>query len=147
MHDDPSPSSNPAKDAKEGTLSALTALADIGPNGARNAYKWLSAALDFGHKASQQEIEDLYEWSDLSRDDDQYESAAAHWELAIAYLEGAQGLPRNLKLAQKHLQEAFKRHKTLEEICSGTGESYEIKPLLDRLDQEACRVLRDAVGE
>lgn len=139
----------PAQDARVGNLASLVALVDEGPDGCRNAYKWLSVALDFGHQAAQDEIEDLYEWSQLRYDDDQYERAAAHWEIALVYLEGAQGLPRDMSLARSHLREAFSRHRTLAEICEGMAwHSYEIEPVLERLDEEARRVLKQAlVGE
>ena len=110
----------------------------------RDAYKWLNAALDFGHKKAGPAIDDIMEVTDLRYDDDGYEVAAAHWELAAAYLEGADGLPLDLKLAKKHLAEAFRTF-DLGDIRAGTLEKYDAKPLLARLTGPAKKLLEGAM--
>lgn len=79
-------------------------------------------------------------------DDDAYETAAAHWELAAAYLEGADGLPLDLKQAKTHLARAFELH-DLDGINSGTGEKYSARPLLKRLSGPAKAVLESALAD
>jgi hypothetical protein len=145
--DEACPSEDPANAAKRGDLDALVALeAAKDAKGARNAYKWLCASADFGHVRAMNEIADLMEWSDLRHDDDQYETAGAHWELGVAYLEGADGLPRDLELARKHLQATFLLHQSLEQICRGTGETYSAEDILRRVDDEARAVLQAALS-
>src|SRR5687768_10371421 len=81
----------PAALARMGELDALFAM----PN-ARSAYKWLWAASDYGHDEADDLIGDVLEVTSMRYDDSRYETAAAHWELGAAYLEGADGLPRDL---------------------------------------------------
>jgi len=133
--------------ARKGNLDALFGLMDLdssSPND-RDAYKWLCAAADFGHEEANDLIDDVMEVSSMRYDDDQYETAAAHWELAAAYLEGADGLPRDLALAKNHLADAFRIH-DLDGINAGTNEKYSAKPLLARLDGDAKALLASALA-
>lgn len=79
-------------------------------------------------------------------DDSRFETAAAHWELACGYLEGSEGLPRDLRLAQRHLDRAFEHHRDLDAINVGTGKSYAAGPILGRLSREAALVLERALA-
>ena len=76
----------PATLALEGKLEELSALENP-----RDAYKWLCAAGDFGHEGTEDAVDDLLETSSLRADDSRFEVAAAHWELAVAYLEAPMG--------------------------------------------------------
>jgi len=133
--------------ARTGNLDALFALMDTesASKNDRTAYKWLAAASDFGHDEAENMIGDVMEVSSLRYDDDAYETAAAHWELAVAYLEGGEGLPFDLALARKHLEEAFRDH-DLEGINAGTKESYAAEPVLARLSGDARALLEAALA-
>lgn len=134
--------------ARAGKLDALFAMIDQDPasKNDRNAYKWLWAACDFGHEEAEDLISDVLEVSSMRYDDSGFETAAAHWELAVAYLEGTDGLPRDLDLARQHLERAFEHHRTLEEINSGAGETYSSRELLERLPDAARRVLEAGIA-
>jgi TPR repeat protein len=128
--------------ARNGDVEALFALMDLDSSTDKDriAYKWLCAASDFGHEEADDYIDDLLEVSSLRYDDDGYEVAAAHWELAVAYLAGEEGLPHDLVLASKHLDEAFRLH-DLDAIAAGTGERYEADQVLARLMDDARKLL------
>ena len=149
--------------AAAGDLEALAAIADgdAASKADRVAYKWLAAAADFGHDEAEDLIEDLLETSSLRYDDSRLEQGAAHWELAVAYLAGEEGLPVDLRRAQEHLEQAFeagaafasaRRDAGLEDataslaaINDGTGERYAADVLLARLDGDARNVLQFAL--
>jgi hypothetical protein len=82
------------------------------------------------------------EWSSLRYDDDQYETSSAHWELAVAYLEGSSGLSIDLERAKKHLEEAFRLH-DLKGLSWGTSRKYNAKPTLAKLSAKAKALLED----
>lgn len=142
----------PAQLARVGDLDALFALADCQASSSndRAAYKWLNAARDFGHRRANAVIGDVLEVTSMRYDDGAYETAAAHWELACAYLEGTDGLPRDLRLAKKHLGLAFEHHRDLDAINAGIGGSFAIEPLRERLRSgattDALRVLDRALS-
>jgi TPR repeat protein len=115
-------------------------MADIKGSSARIAYKWLCAAADFGHEEADELIGDLFEVSSLRYDDSRYETAAAHWELAVAYLEGQEGLPLDLRRADQHLTRAFEQH-TLDAINGALGQQYSSDGLLGRLPGDAKQLL------
>lgn len=69
------------------------------------SYKWLSVAADFGHTAADDAIDDLLESGDLRHDDDSLVAGNAHFELAVAYLTGSDGLPVDYEHARRHLAE------------------------------------------
>ena len=120
-----SPGTNPAKDAREGNLEALYALANKkDANGNKHAYMWLCAAIDFGYENCE------------------YEIALAHWELGLMYLEGKEALPIDYELARKHLQQGY-------DTLYYTGESIEEQTtsLLARLDGEAKVVVESMLEE
>lgn len=131
----------PATLARKGQLEKLARLEP-----ARDAYKWLCAAGDFGHEEFEDFIADVRETTSLRYDDSGFEFAAAHWELAVAYLEGAEGLPVDLELAATHLGEAFEDHRTLEAINAGAATHYDAEVLLERLPERAKAVLRDGLA-
>lgn len=103
----PQPSRHPARDARLGNLDALYALVDEDDDGSLAAYKWLCAARDFGHAKASKLASDVLDACD-EFDDDGFEQAHAHWELAVAYLEGGDGLPKHLDHARSHLAFAAK---------------------------------------
>src|SRR5262249_25414944 len=81
--------------------------------------------------------------------DSGWEQAAAHWELAIAYLEGTDGVPRNRELAATHFDEAFQRRPGRERLASinaGTGERYDADVILARLADDARALLEQKLG-
>lgn len=133
--------STPAALARRGRLRALAALEN-----ARDAYKWLCAARDFGHEEADDYVSDVLEVTSLRFDDSRYETAAAHWELATAYLEGTDGLPLDLKLAARHLELAFEQHRSLDLLNAGLASAYSAEALLDRLPEEARAVLQDGLA-
>ncbi len=128
--------------AREGQLDALVGLRrDDGANDG-DVYKWLCAAADFGHDAVDA-MSDFLEWSSLRYDDDGYVQAAAHWELARAYLLGEE-LEVSLELASKHL-EHFIDTFTLEDLEDGScipGDADEVRA---RLEGEALAILQRAL--
>lgn len=111
-------SKSPAKDARNGNLDSLYSIMDCNSltTNDRDAYKWLWAAKDFSSKKVDLIISDLIEVSSLRHDDDGYERALAHWELAIDYLEGGEGLPIDFEYAKKHLRIAS-RHIDLKDLA------------------------------
>lgn len=132
--------------ARTGDLDSLFGLMDLDARTTndRLAYKWLCAASDFGHEAAEDRIAEVLEVSSLRYDDDAYETAAAHWELACAYLEGTDGLPIDLVLARKHLVVAFENH-DLATINAGTNEHYSPATLLLKLTGDAWTALQTAL--
>lgn len=134
--------------ARTGDLKALFAIADLeaATSNDRKAYKWLNAASDFGHRRASSYISDVLEVTSLRYDDSGAEQAAAHWELATSYLEGTDGLPRDLRLAKKHLKRTFERFSSLEEINQCVSDKYDATPLLDRLHEDSRVVLAHALG-
>lgn len=119
--------------AREGKLDSLFESYRLNEDeGARELYKWLSVAEDFGHDASE-EISDLLETSSLRYDDDGYEQAGVHWELARAYLLGEQALPADVALAEKHL-DRWREPFVLEELKTGScipSDAPEIRAMLE----------------
>lgn len=101
-------SKNPIEDARENNLELLYNIIDCDAN--RNndykAYKWLWVAKNFGSMRVDALIEDIEEISSLKYDDDGYKKANVHYELAIAYLSGDEGLPVDLFFAEEHLKMA-----------------------------------------
>lgn len=129
--------------AVKGDVDALFAVADLDADSDndRLAYKWLTAASDLGHaKKANPLLDDVLEVTSLRYDDDRYETASAHYELAALYLEGAGGLPFNLKLAKTNLEQAFELH-DLEGLNDGTSRTYSAKTLLTRLQPKAKALL------
>lgn len=131
--------------AKRGKVDALMNTFRLEDDDSdRLAYKWLSAAEDFGFDASA-EIRHLLELSNLRYDDEHFETASAHWELATAYLEGGAGLPCNLKLAKNHLDKALAVY-SLETLTKGTNRKYPVKLLVERLSGEAKSLLTEMLS-
>ncbi len=91
--------------ARKGDLDALMALSNNSPGGWEDAqaYKWLVAAEDFGHTGARARISDLLEISSLRYDDGNMLTGHMHYELAMAYLTGEDGLPLDLAKARKNL--------------------------------------------
>ena len=78
-------------------------------------YKWLEVAASHGptakhRKAAESLSSDLLESSSLRYDDDQMATGGAHFELGVAYLTGADGLPRDLTRAAEQLAMAKERY-------------------------------------
>ncbi|MBO6939366.1 MAG: hypothetical protein JJ863_30630 [Deltaproteobacteria bacterium] len=142
----PAPSDDPARDAIAGNIDALWALMDLdsSSDADRQAYKWLCVASDFGHREADERIGDVLEVSSLRYDDDGYEQASAHFELGLAYLEGGEGLPEDLRLARQHLEEAFDAH-TIEQIMAGTARHYDMDAIRARLDEWSLAELERAL--
>ncbi|WP_067833934.1 hypothetical protein [Nocardia lijiangensis] len=69
-------------------------------------YKLLSVAVDFGHTEAEDLIEDLLFGSSLANDDDRFVQGNAHFELGLAYLMGADGLPADLDKGRAHLEKS-----------------------------------------
>ena len=80
-------------------------LAD-GEEGDVEAYKWLLAAVDFGHGDAAEKLDELMSGSSMQDDDDQSVAGNAHLELGMAYATGGDSLPKDLKLAVQHFEEA-----------------------------------------
>lgn len=104
----PKPSIDPARDAREGNVDALRAMAD---NNARKkndaaAYKWLCVAADHGHEAAAGAAIDVLEQSSLRYDDDGLIQGQTHWELACSYFEGTDGFAQSDEHATSHLKTA-----------------------------------------
>jgi len=88
---------------------------DDGYDAAPELYKWLLVAADLAptakqRKAADEGSRDLCESTSLRYDDDQILTGNAHWDVAIAYLTGADGLPRDLSRARSQLAEAKERN-------------------------------------
>jgi hypothetical protein len=122
--------------ADEGLLEPLLALRTTSE---RLAYKWLYVAGDLGHAAADPHVAKL-----LRDDAEGYQKAAAHWELACAYLEGTDGLPVDLVRARHHLERAFAKH-DLASINAALGASYSPAKLLLKLQGDAWTVLQTAL--
>lgn len=144
-----SPSTNPAKDAREGNLEALYALANQkDANSNKHAYMWLCAAIDFAHKDIEGYLEAIASYwfatapEDLGYENCEYEIALAHWELGLMYLEGKEALPIDYTLARKHLQQGY-------DTLYYTGESIEEQttPLLARLEGDGKVVVESMLEE
>jgi hypothetical protein len=103
-------------------------------------YRWLAIAADFGSKKADRAMDDMLEVSDLRHDDDHGAQGDAHFELAISYLTGSDGLPRHLEHARDHLLHA-RRCDYPEQIQEGARFVADARK---RLDAEA-RVVFDAV--
>jgi hypothetical protein len=78
-------------------------------------YKWLEVAASHGptakhRKAAEALSSDLLEASSLRYDDDSIATGGAHFELGVAYLTGADGLPRDLTRAAEQLAMAKERY-------------------------------------
>ncbi|MBP9207570.1 MAG: hypothetical protein KBG28_26635 [Kofleriaceae bacterium] len=135
--------------ARAGKVDAIVASCDLDADGDadRLAYKWLVVASDLGHKKKAvAAIGDVLEWSSLRYDDDGYETASAHWELAVAYLEGSAGLSVDLRRARAHLEDAFRLH-DLDGLSSGTSRRYSAAPVLRRLSGKAKALLEDLLAQ
>jgi hypothetical protein len=145
--DHPAPSEDPVRDAIAGNVDALFAMMDLdsSSDADRQAYKWLCVASDFGHREADLRVSDVLEVSSLRYDDDGYEQASAHFELGLAYLEGGEGLPEDLRLARRHLAEAFDAH-TIEQIMAGTARSYDMDAIKARLDEWSLEELERALA-
>lgn len=91
--------------ARRGDLEALAALADGGGGGYNDAqaYKWLSAAADFGHARAEAMANGLLEATSLRFDDGGLLVGQMHHELGLSYLGACEGWPHNLQWARKHL--------------------------------------------
>jgi hypothetical protein len=89
--------------ARAGDLDALLDSLDLADVEADRLdellYKLASVAADFGHTEADDLIEDLLNATSLRVDDDLATQANAHFELGLAYLMGADGLPADLDKA------------------------------------------------
>src|SRR5450432_693698 len=124
--------------ARDGDLDAIFALTK--QNRDREAYKWLCAAHDCGHDDADEICGDVLEVTSMRYDDSGFERGAAHWELAIAYLEADDGLPRDLELAASHFDAVFQfgpGRPVLDEINAGSHEAYDPDAVLARVDGDA----------
>lgn len=74
------------------------------------AYKLLSVSVDFGHLDAHDVIVDLFNVDRLRYDDDRFEEGNAHFELGLAYLMGADGLPMDPDKGKAHLERAHECH-------------------------------------
>jgi hypothetical protein len=99
--------------ARAGDLEAVMNLAvrdddDDGFESSASAYKWLAVAADFGHDEADDMIDDLLT-GPLHHDDDGFVSGHAHFELAVSYLTGNDGLPVDFDRAREHVREMLIR--------------------------------------
>ncbi|MEV0028221.1 hypothetical protein [Nocardia sp. NPDC050793] len=110
----PGPGSSPSFQqyvaaARTGALEALLSL-DSANDDADDldelAYKLLNVAADFGHSEAEDLIDDLLCGSSLVYDDDRFVQGNAHFELGLAYLMGADGLPADLDKGRAHLEKS-----------------------------------------
>jgi hypothetical protein len=136
-----------AEAARSGDLDGIFELMD--QDGAedndRLAYKWLSAAADFGHEEAEERLDDLLEVSSLRYDDDGFIVAFAHWELGVAYLAGDHGLAVDLALGDKHLTEALSRH-SLDMVSGPAGEPSGPAAIRERLSPGALQLFEFHLG-
>lgn len=97
---------SPAKLAIDGNIAAIIAFSDFDPKGVGDAkaYKWLVVAQDFGHRHADDAIADLMEISSLRYDDDGLVVGEIHYDLGVAYLTGADGLPKDFNKARMNLR-------------------------------------------
>ncbi|MCW5803684.1 MAG: hypothetical protein KIT31_14975 [Deltaproteobacteria bacterium] len=70
------------------------------------AYRLLAIAADFGSEEAHEALGDMLEASTLRYDDDHGAQGDVHFELALEYLTGTGGLPRDLERGRAHLVEA-----------------------------------------
>ncbi|MGV9316752.1 hypothetical protein ACWDR0_31920 [Streptomyces sp. NPDC003691] len=70
------------------------------------AFKLLLVAADSGLTEAHDLVDDLLHGSDLAHDDDGFTRGNAHFELGLAYLLGADGLPADPGRARTHLVRA-----------------------------------------
>jgi hypothetical protein len=93
--------------ARDGDLDGILELAGADPAGDPDivAYHWLTVASDFGHEEADDLIDDLLESSSLRYDDDNAVTGHVHFELAVAYLTGTDGLPVDHDLGRRHVAE------------------------------------------
>lgn len=89
--------------ALAGDVEPLVALAE---EDSGLAYKWLCLAADQGSEEAAGLVEDLLEASDLRYDDDGFITGQAHFELGLAYLTGADGVPVDAGRAEEYLRNA-----------------------------------------
>ncbi|MFE4924302.1 hypothetical protein [Streptomyces sp. NPDC056661] len=75
---------------------------------AKAAYKWLNVASDYGYGEADEMIDDVLEYV-LRHDGDNFVTGCAHFELAVSYLIGSDGLPVDFEKAQIHLEEMLRR--------------------------------------
>lgn len=130
--------------ARAGELEALAELV----TSARAHYRWLQVAIDAGHEDAEDVLSDLEEQSELRYDDAGSERRAAHWRVALDYLGGRHGLPRDVELGAMHLDEAFSFRPALEvlvEIEVANAEHHDLDAARVGLDEEAARVLDAAI--
>ncbi|WP_431970027.1 hypothetical protein [Nocardia sp. bgisy134] len=71
-------------------------------------YKLLNVAADFGHPEAGSFADDLLECSSLRYDDDHFAQGNAHFQLGLAYLVGADGLPVDPDKSRAHLEMSHK---------------------------------------
>ncbi len=126
--------------ALQGDADKLYALIEPGGTNDLEIYKWLHVARDLGGEDADELIGDMLELTSLRYDDSRAERAAAHWQLAVHYLEGSGGLPLDLQFAKRHLKEAF-QYNDLSSINACTGLSLSAEPVLARLGREARTLL------
>ena len=109
--------------AREGEVERLLELIDAGAPDDETmyylAYKWLIVARDFGHENAGEMIDAVVQGS-LYADDDNGVTGHAHFELAVAYLTGADGLPVDHDRARGHLREMRDR-KYPDHVQGGEG--------------------------
>ncbi|WP_431951568.1 hypothetical protein [Nocardia lijiangensis] len=110
----PDPGSSPSfqqyvGSAMAGALDALLSLDSTGEEADdldEMVYKLLCVAVDFDHTEAEDLIEDLLFGSSLAYDDDRFVQGNAHFELGLAYLMGADGLPADLDKGRAHLEKS-----------------------------------------
>ena len=141
IHDDAGAKTDEAQDDEEEDADAdEDAVAAATDDADRLAYKWMCAASDFGHEEADEHLGDLLEVTSLRYDDDGYQVASAHWELALAYAAGEEGLPLDLALADKHLTEALTYH-DVETVSGLAGSRDSALAALARLSPPARALL------
>jgi hypothetical protein len=123
-----------------GEFVDLVDAADDGEEAVALAYKWLCIAADHGHDEADDMIEDLLNGSMLAYDDDRVVVGSIHFELGLAYLRGAEGLPADHELGRGHLEEAREAHWP----WTAQGADEVIGEARGTLDAEQCAVF-DAV--
>lgn len=102
--------------ARNGDFDRLGELVDLADAAGEDqepdalAYKWLCIAGDHGHDEADAMIEDLLNASMLAYDDDRVVVGSTHFELGLAYLRGADGLPADHDLGRGHLESAQEAH-------------------------------------
>jgi hypothetical protein len=97
--------------ARAGLLDDLMELVDAHPSEDPDeiAYKWLNVAADFGSEDAVEMIDAVLDGA-LHADDDNYVTGHVHFELAVAYLTGTEGLPTDHDKGRKHIHEMLSRH-------------------------------------